>query len=311
MPKLTSLEEMIMNFETDLCIVTETWTRQDDGQINEKIEDFENRTNFKLLHRARSTNQRGGGVGILFDRTKIDLRTVKTVRSDFEVLAAIGRRVGQRCKVLVVVVYVPPSYDSETSEECLKYINNTLIQLRGRYNDPFVIVGGDFNKRDIKKATQDFPDIKPVHTPPTRGRNVLDIIATNANDLVVDCGVSEAIQSKDGVASDHKTVFCSLRMARVPEYVVEKYSYLHENQAGKNKFHDWMKKQSWQPVLEAVSPSDKVEALQALFREGESECFERKTRSKKSTEPPWITDEIRDWIRRRRKIFWKEKKSQN
>ena len=43
-----------------------------------------------------------------------------------------------------------------------------------------MFVGGDFNKRDVSKAVADFPLIKTVITPPTRGKNVLNLLATDA-----------------------------------------------------------------------------------------------------------------------------------
>ena len=150
-----------MNFETDVCIITEMWLQSDNDQINALLQDFQSWHGFALLRRDRQY-QRGGGIGMLYDKTKIDLRTVKIARSEFEVMAAIGRTTGQRRKVLIIGVYVPPSYDVDTSERCLNFVNDTLVQLRGRYTNPYVIVAGDFNKRSIRRATRDFPDIQAI-----------------------------------------------------------------------------------------------------------------------------------------------------
>ena len=171
----------------------------------------------------------------MYNCTRIDLRPVKIVRSRFEVVAAIGRRVGQRRNVLVVGVYLPPGYDAEDTEQCLKYTNDTLIQLRRRYTDRYIILAGDFNKLDVKAATKDFPDIKVVPTGPTRGRSVLDIIATSAAGDVVDSGTSDPIETPEGVQSDHRTVFCLLRTHRVPNYSVEKYEYFCVDDEGREK----------------------------------------------------------------------------
>ena len=58
--------------------------------------------------------------------------------------------------------------------------------MRKRYNKPYGIVAGDFNRRNARRAVSDFPDIKPILTPPTRGHAVLDIVLSLFNDLLID-----------------------------------------------------------------------------------------------------------------------------
>ena len=47
------------------------------------------------------------------------------------------------------------------------------------FNDPIVILGGDFNRRGVGKALEPFPDIKEHDVPPTRGGAALNITASN------------------------------------------------------------------------------------------------------------------------------------
>ena len=103
--------------------------------------------------------------------------------SSYEVAAAIGRRTGQRRKVLAVAAYIPPSYNANENKGCLEHICDVIISLKNRYNDPYVILGGDFNKREIIKAIREFKDIKVIKTGPTRGRSTLDIFASNLQDI--------------------------------------------------------------------------------------------------------------------------------
>ena len=150
MPKLDSIHDNIMNFEADICVVTETWLQSDNIQINRLLEDYQNKCDIAILRKDRQY-QRGGGVAFLYDRTKIDLRSVKTMNSEFELMAAIGRRRGQRKKILLIGVYVPPSYDAETSDRCVDFINDTLVQLRSRYNNPCLLYTSP-SPRDRQKS---------------------------------------------------------------------------------------------------------------------------------------------------------------
>ena len=150
MPKLHSLYETMQELKTDVCVVTETWMRED-PEINQHLEDFTNLTGYSILRKDRE-NRRGGGVAILFNNETISLTSVKTKRTDYEILAALGRRTGQRRKLLVIAVYVPPDYDSDQSSQCLSEVNDMILSLRKRYNNPYVVVGGDWNKREARNA---------------------------------------------------------------------------------------------------------------------------------------------------------------
>ena len=103
--------------------------------------------------------------------------------SKYEVIAAIGRRTGQRKKILVIAAYIPPSYTAEENKSCIEYLSDTITSLKNRYNDPHIFVGVDFNKRDINKTVKDYPNLRTVQTGPTRGNAVLDIIATSAHKI--------------------------------------------------------------------------------------------------------------------------------
>ena len=278
-------------------------------RIKEIIEDFESSSNYCFIRRDRADSRRGGGVAICFDHTKVQFSQARTPDTGHEIVAAIGRRRGQRRKILVIGVYLPPSYDADRSNECLACVNDIVQLLTARYNDPYVVVAGDFNKRNFRKATRDFPLIKPIVTPPTRGHNVLDIIATNFGDLVVDSGVCAPIRTdQEGIESDHLVVHAKVRMPRVPQYEVESYQYHRFDEQGRKKFGEWLRKADWESIYRHNTPTEKVRELHNVFSKATNECFELKTRKKKTSEPPWMTDAIRDAIRRRRAIYRREKR---
>ena len=129
----------------------------------------------------------------------------------------------------------------------------------------------------------------------------------NFNDMIVDKGTVEPIVSDEGVPSDHQTVFATFRMPRVPTYTVQEYEYNHVSEEGIDKFGRWLMTVDWQPVLSEQDPSDMVAALHALLKKGIDLSFDKKTRRKKSSEPPWMADWLRDLIEDRRKIFHTDK----
>ena len=155
-------------------------------------------------------------------------------------------------------------------------------------------------------ATRDYPKIKPVITPPTRGTAVLDIIATNMTPNVIEAGVTEPVNAQDGTKSDHKTVSVRFKMSRVPNYKLDKYTYIRKNSASLSEFDVYLREQDWDSVYKSESPTGKVQALHRIIEQGINKCFEKKTSVRKTSEPAWISLQIRTLIRRRRAIIKRE-----
>ena len=47
------------------------------------------------------------------------------------------------------------------------------------------------------------------------------------------------------------------------------------------------------------TPSEKVAALHLIIKKGMESCFEKKTSTRKTSEPSWISKEVRELIRRK------------
>ena len=140
---------------------------------------------------------------IAFRKSHINMIKCRIPNTTHEVVASIGRRTGQRRKVLMIAAYIPPSYNAADNKSCTEYLCDVLISLKNRFNDPYIIIGGDFNKREISKAIKDFKDVSTVPTGPTQGAATLDLLTT--------------------------------KMPRVPSYETSTYSYYRRDQASLEK----------------------------------------------------------------------------
>ena len=106
--KLESLRDTLNEIGADVCAVTETWFRTSDNQIKQTLEYFKHKYGYEFLRKDRSTDRRGGGIAVCFNSSRVNFVKAKIPPSKHEVFAAIGRRVGQRRKVIVLAIYVPP-----------------------------------------------------------------------------------------------------------------------------------------------------------------------------------------------------------
>ena len=310
-PKLKSFSESCQELDCDLSIVTETWLVNSEYH-NKILRDYQDEHDCTIVRKDRCTGRRGGGVAIWADNQRIAIARAKLPHSKHEVVAVIGRRTGQRRKVLVVGVYIPPWYNAAQNKSFFRYLNDCLILLNRRYDKPYICIGGDFNKRKFKLAVTEANDVKQIETGPTRGNNTLDIIGTNFNDQILEtCVVAPIENDFEGADADHRVVFVSFRMPKVPQYDIESYSYYCITEEGADKFGDWIKSVSdkgWHEIRSGVSVNEKVDRLHSSFASAMEQCFEYKTRKKKSSEPVWMADWIRDLIARRRKVFKKQKR---
>ena len=188
----------------------------------------------------------------------------------------------------------------------------TITLLLNRYEDPYVIIAGDFNRRNLARAIGNFPQIKQIQTPPTRGEASLDLVASNMSEILLDCGVTDSIVNEFGVPTDHETLFCSFRMPRVPQYKIESYTYHHICNNGDLKFGEWLdgkESEGWDEVFMSKTTSEMVDKLHSEFSSAMDSCYELKTRKKKTSEPVWMADWIRILIARRRSIYRGEGRS--
>ena len=160
-------------------------------------------------------------------------------------------------------------------------MNDAILAVRNKYNDPYIIIGGDFNRRSASEATRDYPDIRPVTTSQTRGDSTLDIVLTNFNDELMDAYTVDPIFNTEGTESDHRPILTKHRMPKVPAYQIQEYSYHHLSTEGDLKFKGWLMQQTWSDVYRAQTPSDKVVSLHKLFKEGMNHSYEWKTRRNK------------------------------
>ena len=186
-PKLDSFKKTIEELGSDVCLLTETWLKNT-KKINETLTDFSNQHGYTFFRKDRVGDRRGGGVAICFKSETASFVKAKIPPSKHEVFAAIGRRIGQRRKIVAVVVYVPPYYNAEQNKSLLNYVNDVVLALKAKYDNPYVFVGGDFNKRNFRTAVRDHPEIKAIVTEATRGNAVLDILGSNVNDTLIDQG---------------------------------------------------------------------------------------------------------------------------
>ena len=121
----------------------------------------------------------GGGVGIFYRSSRLKVVDITAKENQHEVIAVLCSLRGTSRKIICICGYLTTALTTDQSEAYLEYINDLIHSCKSRYQDPHILVAGDWNRADTDIALCDFPSICRVPTPPTRGDEVLDIINMN------------------------------------------------------------------------------------------------------------------------------------
>ena len=309
--------------ETGIAVITETWFK-DGRELDKDIEDLSLGAGLGMLCRNRKVNERGvahGGVAVVWRETLGKFReiTLKN-KKDFEVLPVVASMRGHSRKLVVVACYVPPTYKKKQAQEALEYISEVVLEVKRKFNDPFIMVAGDFNQWKINETLADYSDLREVVVGATRGNRDIDKMFTNMSRSVIASGTWEPLETEgeENVRrSDHRVSYCSVEMPRMETFRWETYSYRQYTMKAVEEFRGWITMYDWKDVLEAEGSNNKTEIYQATVTAAINAFFPLRTTRRKSTDLPWIGKKLRKLIRKRMDIFledgwrsprWKEMK---
>ena len=89
----------------------------------------------------------------------------------------------------------------------------------------------------------------------------------------------------------------------------KKVTYRPLPKSGINKFGKWIQEQSWEEIYDQQTPSQKAETFQKLLMNMLDEVLPEKQITLTSDDQPWITAEIKCLGRKKKREFWKHRKS--
>ena len=230
---------------------------------------------------------------------------------NYEVLPSVGSILGSSRHLVVVAAYIPPNYTVPRGRACIEYIEELLVEIKRKINDPFIILGGDFNQLPAEDSLAEFPDMSEVHVGPTQGDREIDRMFTNMGLSIKSTGTVPPLDADEGhTASDHRVAFFRSDLPRREAFEWITYSYRLCTEEAKKDFGTWVVMQDWSEVLAAEGSDAKVRAYQDSNVTALDTFFPWKTTRRKSTQPPWLNKATLKKITRRNRIYAKEGKSE-
>ena len=310
-PKIESLQNVFTEHELDFALVTESWLS--DGAILDKdVVDLEYGTNLKIIYKNRpkrvtSARAVGGGVSIVFNKSRCSFKERKISGNNFELVAAVGKVGKMARQVALFCVYLQPRIKAAELQQIIDIINSEIILLKSR-SSPLIFLGGDLNRKSLDGAVEDFMDFKQVNFEPTRGQACLDVLLSNSTDIT--SAVWPPLETLQGVPSDHMCIVFSAREERKRDFVwIRKQARKHTARAVDNFGFD-LARTDWSKLCPAEgSPDALVNAFQNHIAELTNQHFPLQSIRMRSNEPEWITNGIRKLSKQKKRVFKRDGKS--
>ena len=160
-----------------------------------------------MIHRSRITRHgrtAGGGFAIVYNTDKIKITERNMNKGGAELLCAVGKMPEIARRIVIIAVYIPPHTRAAKTEEIMNF-----IRLESDFEDPYVIIAGDFNKMNTTSAFCNYPDIAEPEAGATHGAEALDLVFTNFDEYVTSQEIHSPLETEAKQKSDHMVVAAS------------------------------------------------------------------------------------------------------
>ena len=222
----------------------------------------------KILHKSRPTKKgrnAGGGIALVYDSSKMALNELKIAAGRLDIVCGVGKLMGNPRKVAVIGLYIPPRTRAPTENLILQKIQDVILRTKTDFKDPIIIIAGDTNRRCIRPATDEFPEIVVADTTPSRPGAPLDILATNFTNCITETIIHGPLETKDGSKkSDHDIIEIQAKIPMTDHFKwIEKWSR-RRTAEGDDQFKRMVEKNNW---LDSVANLQTANEKATWFKE--------------------------------------------
>ena len=215
-------------------------------------------------------------------------------------------------RIAVVSIYSKP--DSRKKTLLLDHISETYHLLSSKYlSGLHFILAGDTNDLKLDSILNLSPNLKQVVNSATRGTKILDPIITTLSKFYQSPVCLPPLDNdpdKNGSPSDHKIVFMKPVDAinNNPARKVKPVKCWPLPESGIREMGKWIVSFNWQQVYEAETAHQKAELFQNILLEKLNTFLPEKIVKFTSEDQVWVTPEIKEISRRKRREFSKKTK---
>ena len=312
--KLFSMYDAFTELNMSFIVISETWfhdcpalTRiKCDAQTGYGLETID------YMRKPEGRRNRGGGVSIIFKKSRVSLKQFNVKRAGHEIVVASGKFINNTRQLFVIGVYISTRL---TVKEVSKFINTVveiITKIKSEARDPYIVIGGDFNSADPEQILEHFPDLQLASSLPTRGSAALDLLISNINKTIDEVNVRAPLTNSDGSSkSDHALVHFRARLEHQHAFTWKESYYRPMTCAQIRSAVSAITAMDWGKELPDFdsSPDVYVEKFHKVIVGTCERIIPWKKARVRSTDDPWITAGIRKKVRQRKGVYKREGRS--
>ena len=311
--KWNNLAEDILMRQTDLCILTEVWQKQESKKHQKAIETMLERNGIKYVSTPRPGARRGGGTALAcssekFSLTKLNVPIPRPLEACFALLKP-KNPTGKLNTFICGSFYSPPK--SRTKTKMAEFLSVTLCQLRAEHPDSAVILGADINDMSLDLLFSLDPTLKQIvnfHTNKNDDKT-LDVIITDCRSLLQEptrLPPLQVDQGRQGADSDHKGVEVLPRAvtANKGSAVRQRVVVQPFPESGLARFGLILQEEEWGELEEDnLTSTQMVDKFQTKSENLVDNAFPKKFVFIGDQDQPYFTEELRQIKRRRQRAY--------
>ena len=260
-----------------------------------------------LNRQVKNGRNTGGGVAVIARKSRVNMKEFKIQKNGCEVIAVRGKIVDCTRPLFVIGTYLLPSIRKPTLDKYCAVIRDAINKIKMSERNPLIVLDGDFNHLDVSSALQDFLDIQQAPSSPTRNGERLDLIYSNESSM---CKICPAIENENGGSLVHSVLQAVMSFPHKHSFEWVTYRMREMTKKNHEKFAKDYCSIDWEALLENVfDPSEMTTLMHERVGKLTDLCFPWHSRKIRSTDVPWITDEVRRAICRRKRCYKKHKRS--
>ena len=306
------MADSIFELEANVAIVTETWLQ--DGQLDSAVLDVAGEHGLDLVARNRlgvaANGRQYGGVAIVSRSSASNLKPLEIDNPEcFEVLCVTGKVSKMRDKVAIIAVYIPPGYTRPRADLCVEYVADVVAEVKRKLESPIIVVGGDWNQWSLQPILDEHTELTEVAHGPTRSDRKIDRMLVNYGRMVTESDVVQPLDDGMGRHSDHGVAYCRAKFESRVEKTVS-YKYRHFTDQGAQAFQSWISTHDFGDTYEHTDVNDQLAAFLHTLESKMDLFFPYKTTVRRESDPPWINPYVKQLIKKRRRVYHREGRSQ-
>ena len=307
--KTQCLIDYMKELDLHFTVITETWFH-DCPQLQDLTNELGSGSGLGMINRMRkkkSNANPGGGVSIIYNKSKITFKEHPIKRERFEIIAARGKIPHNTRPIYVIAVYISTRMRAKGYHECLALVSEAILKIKSENTNPYIALAGDFNRKDITEAIGDYQDIQLLRSGPSRGDACLDQAAASFHEELESCATHPPLTDREDRPSDHRFLIYNFRLAHTHHFKWIHYKRRKITPEGESLQASLMSKIDWNKIAPlALTLDERTAAVHNELTKIRDTCFPLKSYKYKSTNDPWIDQDTLDMIDRRKGVFERE-----